>query len=125
MRAKYNIRNCCGDFVDSIEVEASGDFDKDTDSARCAEVCAIAGYDPRSRCDGCGSPRFHADFAEYIGCPVGEIYFNLADGTVSGDISGATRYDLIVSLEAILTELRKEDDPLKYIDFDEGKICTG
>jgi hypothetical protein len=125
MRAQYDIRSCCGDIVNSVVVDAYGDIDLDDDYPRCNEVLADAGYAGRGKCDGCGDTKYHATFSHYVGGIVNGLYFNFTRGKVSGDISGATRYDLIAALETVVANLRAEDDELSYIGYDEGKVSTG
>jgi hypothetical protein len=125
MRAVYDIRNCRGDLAQSVEVDAYGDLAFDDTYERCVEVCEDAGYDTRAKCGGCGDCRYHVAFSHYVGQGVSALNFEFTDGSVYGDISGATRHDLIVALEAILTELRGADDCIGFVHYDSGKVSQG
>ena len=122
MRAKYDVRTCCGDLIASVVVDAYGDFDEDSDYSRCDEVCKDAGYSTSERCGCCYDRRVRAEFVGYVGDKVNDLFFDFVAGKVSGDIVGANKYDLIVALEAVVAALRDKDDPVNYIQYMDGEI---
>jgi hypothetical protein len=125
MRANYSIRNCCGDFIASIVVDAYDDLATDEGGVRCDEVLIESGYACHSKCGSCGDDKFRAYFVDYVGDGVNELYFNFANGEVAGSIAGGSKSDLIAALEAVVAALRAEDGELRYIGYDEGKISVG
>lgn len=125
MQANYSIRNCRGDFITSIVVDAYDDLAEDESAARCDEVLAESGYACHSKCGDCGDDKFRAYFVGYVGDGVNELYFNFAYGTVDGSIAGGSKSDLIAALEAVVAALRAEDGEIRYLGYDEGKISIG
>lgn len=53
------------------------------------------------------------------------IDIDFREGTIEGDFERSNRGGLIAALETLATELRKQENGLSYMCYDEGSLYAG
>jgi hypothetical protein len=115
MRAVYTISNCCGDLLDTIEVELPAGFDDPSDFDAECYALDQSDHADQGTCNGCGSP---ATRASYWGFPLDPV-----PAVVS--IEAVDRDGLIETLESLLTQVRDLPEYVGSIDCSGCKNVAG
>jgi hypothetical protein len=105
MRAVYTIKDCCGDILDTIEVELPDDISDPMHVDAEYDALAQSKYADPPDCGQCGCRAYRAVYAGY---PIPRMRATVR-------IEAADRGELVETLEGLLRELRGLPDYVSII----------
>ena len=115
MRAIYDIKDCCGDLLDTIEIELPAEFD---DPAGCLAEAFALGQSDYANPGICRDCRGYSARASFHGSPIAPIWSELT-------IEGLNRDVLITDLERIIQDLRVMPKEVSFVECNALGGCIG